>query len=182
MSFIIGGVVIAGGLVYLIKDTFIKYLYPKPIIEPVFTVSRTFQSMGGYLTEFGILDGEGQFFRLIEGLDSVMIPPRKLLECTTNNDNKIEYKFELGYTITILNHAHHMIILIKYENLVILDLMIDKDKPENIYKKIDNHSTELDYLESFFTVSNISNDIDSVEKYSVVDSNPNIEISASVSL
>ena len=44
-----------------------------------------------------------------------------------------------------------MIILVKYENLVIVDLMIDKEKEENIYKKIEKDSLELDYLESFFT-------------------------------
>ena len=152
MSFIIGGVLasVVSGAIYLYRNTVLDYFYPKPIIDPIYTVSRTFQSMGGYIIELGVLDGEGQFFRLIEGFDSIMIPSRKLLECTSHDKNRIDYKFELSYIITILNHAHHMIILIKYENIVMIDLMIDKDQKENQYNKIDFQSTELDYIHSFF--------------------------------
>jgi hypothetical protein len=153
MSFIIGGVLasVMTGAMYLYREYITSYFYPKSEIEPAYDVSRKFRSLGGYVLELGVKNGNGQFFRLIEDGDSIMIPSRKLLECLTHDENKIEYTFEVGYTVTFLNHAHHMIILVKYENLVIVDLMIDKEKEENIYKKIDKDSLELDYLESFFT-------------------------------
>jgi hypothetical protein len=151
MSFIIGGLLasVMSGAMYLYREHIINYLYAKPELEPIYDVSRKFRSLGGYILELGVKNG--QFFRLIEDGDSIMIPSRKLLECLTHDENKIEYKFEVGYTLTFLNHAHHMIILVKYENLVIVDLMIDKEKEENIYKKIEKDSLELDYLEYFFT-------------------------------
>jgi hypothetical protein len=151
MSFIIGGLLasVVSGAMYLYRETLMNYLYAKPELEPIYDVSRKFRSLGGYVLELGIKNG--QFFRLIEDGDSIMIPSRKLLECISHDENKIEYKFEVGYTVTFLNHAHHMIILVKYENLVIVDLMIDKEQDENIYKKIDKDSLELDHLESFFT-------------------------------
>jgi hypothetical protein len=151
MSFIIGGVLasVMSGAVYLYREYITNYFYPNPELEPIYDISRKFRSLGGYVLELGVKNG--QFFRLIEDGDSIMIPSRKLLECISHDENKIEYKFEVGYTVTFLNHAHHMIILVKYENLVIVDLMIDKEKDENIYKKIEKDSFELDYLESFFT-------------------------------
>jgi hypothetical protein len=151
MSFIIGGVLASfmSGAMYIYRENLINYFYPTPQIEPIYDITRKFRSVGGHVLELGVKNG--QFFRLIEGGDSVMIPSRKFLECISHNEDKIEYKFEVDYTLTFLNHAHHIIILVKYEDIVMIDLMIDKDQEENIYKKIDKDSLELDYLESFFT-------------------------------
>ena len=151
MSFIIGGVLASfmSGAMYIYRENLVNYFYPKPLIEPIYDITRKFRSVGGNVLEIGVKNG--QFFRLIEGGDSIMIPSRKLIECISHNKDKIEYKFEVDYTLTFLNHDHHIIILVKYEDIVMIDLMIDKDQEENIYKKIEKDSLELDYLESFFT-------------------------------
>jgi hypothetical protein len=151
MSFIIGGVLASfmSGAMYIYREKLINYLYPKTEIEPVYDITRKFRSIGGHILELGVKNG--QFFRLIENGDSVMIPSRKFIECISHTEDKIEYKFDINYTLTFLNHAHHIIVLVKYENIVMIDLMIDKEKEENIYKKIDKDSVDLDLLESFFT-------------------------------
>ena len=146
MSFIIiGGAALVSGAVYLYRETIHEYLYPKEQLPPNI---RRFKSVGGNIIEFSVNDG--QYFRVIENEDFVMIPYQKLVSCSSHDEYKIDYHFKIGHHVTFYNHEHHLNILVKHDNVVLLDVLIDKEKEENVYKKIDNNSEELDYLETFF--------------------------------